>query len=37
VGECHIGFRNPYDRKPDTETVEAKIEQLQGFAKKYIC
>lgn len=37
VDECHIGFRNPYDGKPDTQTVNAKIEQLQGFAKKFIC
>jgi probable F420-dependent oxidoreductase len=36
VNECHIAFRNPYDGKPDTQSVDAKIAQLQGFAKKFI-
>lgn len=36
VDECHIAFRNPYDGKPDTQTVDAKIQQLQNFAQQFI-
>ena len=36
VGEAVIGFRNPYDGSPDTQTLEEKIGQMNWFAENLI-
>lgn len=36
VGEAIIGFRNPYDGSPDTQTLEEKIGQINWFAENII-
>ncbi len=36
VDECHIAFRNAYDGKPDTSSVDEKISQLETFAQRFI-
>jgi len=36
VGEAIIGFRNPYDGSPDTQTLEEKIGQMNWFAENLI-
>lgn len=36
VGEAIVGFRNPYDGSPDTQTLEEKIGQLNWFAENLI-
>ena len=36
VNEAIIGFRNPYDGTPDTQTLEEKIGQINWFAENII-
>lgn len=36
VGEAIVGFRNPYDGKPDTQTLQEKIDQINWFADTII-
>jgi probable F420-dependent oxidoreductase len=36
VGEAIVGFRNPYDGSPDTQTLEEKIGQINWFAENLI-
>ena len=36
VSEAIVGFRNPYDATPDTQTLEEKIGQMNWFAENII-
>ena len=36
VTEVIIAFRNPYDGKPDTQTVEEKIGMINWYAENVI-
>jgi alkanesulfonate monooxygenase SsuD/methylene tetrahydromethanopterin reductase-like flavin-dependent oxidoreductase (luciferase family) len=36
VGEVIVAFRNPYDKQPDTQTVEEKIGMINWYAETLI-
>ena len=36
VGEAIVGFRNPYDGAPDTQSLEEKVGQMKWFAENII-
>ncbi len=36
VSEAIVAFRNPYDGKPDTQTLDEKIAQMNWFAETII-
>jgi probable F420-dependent oxidoreductase len=36
VTDCIVGFRMPYIKGPDTESLDAKIRHLESFAEKVI-